>query len=69
MSNVDQIIKGHKGYTKEIEVYPVTVGESLEDEYKRIYSRVWRYNLYHIIDTVGMKDDRGVMNESAAWLW
>lgn len=49
MSNVDQVIKGHKGCTKEIEFHPVTVGESLEDEYKRIYSRVWRYNLYHII--------------------
>lgn len=49
MGNVGQIKKGHKSYTKEIGFYPVTVGESLEDKCKTISSRVWRYNLYHII--------------------
>lgn len=49
MGNVGQIIKGHKSYTNEIEFYLITVGESLEDECKMIYSRKWRYNLYHII--------------------
>lgn len=49
MGNVGQIIKGPKSCTKEIGFYRITVGESLEDKYKMIFSRVWKYNPYHIM--------------------